>query len=66
MISTIIHSEIPSSFFFAMVDPPVTMAPAPSDSRGVNRYDHGPSVCKFPINVTVPSRRRQMLGLAAL
>jgi hypothetical protein len=28
---------------------------APSDSRSVNRYCHDPSVCKFPINVTVPS-----------
>ena len=28
---------------------------APSDSRSVNRYGHGPLVCKFPINVTVPS-----------
>ena len=27
---------------------------APSDSRSVNRYDDGPLVCKFPINVTVP------------
>jgi hypothetical protein len=27
---------------------------APSDSRSVNRYGHGPLVCKFPINVTVP------------
>ena len=27
---------------------------APSDSRSVNRYGHGHSVCKFPINVTVP------------
>jgi hypothetical protein len=27
---------------------------APSDSRSVNRYGHGPLVCKFSINVTVP------------
>ena len=27
---------------------------APSDSRSVNRYSHGHSLCKFPINVTVP------------
>ncbi len=27
---------------------------APSDSRSVNRYHHGPLVCKLPINVTVP------------
>ena len=27
---------------------------APSHSRSVNRYGHGPLVCKFPINVTVP------------
>ena len=27
---------------------------APSDSRSVNRYGHGHSLCKFPINVTVP------------
>jgi hypothetical protein len=25
---------------------------APSDSRSVNRFGHGPLVCKFPINVT--------------
>ena len=31
---------------------------APSDSRSVNRYGHGHSVCKFPINVTVPLSRR--------
>ena len=30
---------------------------APSDSRSVNRYGHGPLVCKFPINVTVPLDR---------
>ena len=29
---------------------------APSDSRSVNRCGHGHSACKFPINVTVPSR----------
>ena len=29
---------------------------APSDSRSVNRHGHGPLVCKFPINVTVPAR----------
>jgi hypothetical protein len=28
---------------------------APSDNRGVNRCGHGHLVCKFPINVTVPS-----------
>ena len=28
---------------------------APSDSRSVNCYGHGHLVCKFPINVTVPS-----------
>jgi transposase-like protein len=28
---------------------------APSDSRSVNRYGHGHSLCKFPINVTVPA-----------
>ena len=27
---------------------------APSDSRSVNRCDHGHLACKFPINVTVP------------
>ena len=27
---------------------------APSDSRSVNRYGHGPLACKFTINVTVP------------
>ena len=27
---------------------------APSDSRSVNRYGHGPLVFKFPIYVTVP------------
>ena len=25
------------------------------DSRSVNRYGHGPLVCKFPISVTVPA-----------
>ena len=29
---------------------------APSDSRSVNRYGQGHSLCKFPINVTVPWR----------
>ena len=28
---------------------------APSDSRSVNCYGHGHLVCKFTINVTVPS-----------
>jgi hypothetical protein len=27
---------------------------APSDSRSMSYYGHGPLVCKFPINVTVP------------
>jgi hypothetical protein len=30
---------------------------ASSDSRSMNRYGHGPSVCKFPINVTVPGHQ---------
>lgn len=29
---------------------------APSDSRSVNRCGHGHLACKFPINVTVPSK----------
>jgi hypothetical protein len=29
---------------------------APSDSRSVNCYGQGHLVCKFPINVTVPSQ----------
>src|SRR5207244_1969487 len=28
---------------------------APGDTRSVNRYGHGPLVCGFPINVTVPT-----------
>jgi hypothetical protein len=36
----------------------------PSDSRSVNRYGHGPLVCKFPINVTVPARG--LSGLASM
>ena len=32
---------------------------APSDSRSVKHHGHGHLVCKFPINVTVPSDETQ-------
>ena len=37
---------------------------APSDSRSVNCYGHGHLVCKFPINVTVPTSGINRQGTA--
>jgi hypothetical protein len=39
---------------------------APSDSRSVNRYGHGHSLCKFPINVTVPPAHAMAAALNCL